>query len=74
MYGNDMTPDERAKVVVEELDDSYLGEWPSLIATAIRDAENGIAMANDVTMPNRPAPESGRSMTFRCHRRGRYIV
>ena len=29
---------------------------------------------NNVTMPNRHALESGRSMMFRCHRRGRYIV
>src|SRR6266403_1625155 len=29
---------------------------------------------DNVTMPNRPALESGRSMTFHWHRRGRYIV
>src|SRR2546423_141403 len=31
-------------------------------------------VATTVTMPNWPALESGRSMTFHWHRRGRYIV
>jgi hypothetical protein len=39
-----------------------------------RGAALGGGVANNVAMPNRPALESGRSMTFRWHRRGRYIV
>jgi hypothetical protein len=34
----------------------------------------GARVANNVTMPNRPALESGRSMTLRWYRRGKYIV
>jgi hypothetical protein len=51
--------------------------WQRCRAPARFEAPRGRAgrrVANNVTMPNRHALESGRSMTFRCHRRGRYIV
>jgi hypothetical protein len=37
-----MTPDERANALVKGLDRSNLSEWPHIVASAIRKAENNI--------------------------------
>ena len=41
-YGHDMTPKERAKVLVVQLQRLTLRNRPTLIEAAIRDAENDI--------------------------------
>jgi hypothetical protein len=37
-----MTTEERANALVKRLDRSNLSEWPDIVASAIREAENNI--------------------------------
>ena len=39
---DDMTAEERANALVKRLDRSNLSEWPDIVASAIREAENNI--------------------------------
>jgi hypothetical protein len=50
------------------------GRDPSPVRGALDEVHCAWRRVANVTMPSRPALESGRSMTFRWHRLGRYIV